>query len=49
MAATEQSQIMDNTTGVLLLIEGDLTDATKVMEALSKPGQPHVEWVKNLY
>jgi diguanylate cyclase (GGDEF)-like protein/PAS domain S-box-containing protein len=48
MAATEQSQMMNNTTGVLLLIEGDLADATKIMEALTKPGQPHVEWVKNL-
>jgi diguanylate cyclase (GGDEF)-like protein/PAS domain S-box-containing protein len=38
----------DNTTNGLLLIEGDLADATKVMEALTKPGQPHIEWVQSL-
>jgi diguanylate cyclase (GGDEF)-like protein/PAS domain S-box-containing protein len=48
MRRMESSQIMDNATNGLLLIEGDLADATKVLEALTKPGQPHVEWVKTL-
>ena len=48
MTCMESSQIMDNTTNGLLLIEGDLADATKVLEALTKPGQPHIEWVKSL-
>ena len=40
--------MMDMTNDGLLLIDGDLADATKVMEALTRPGQPHVEWVKSL-
>jgi diguanylate cyclase (GGDEF)-like protein/PAS domain S-box-containing protein len=39
---------MNNTAGGLLLIQGDIADATRIMEALTKPGQPHVEWVKSL-
>lgn len=38
----------EHTTNGLLLIEGELADATKIMEALTKPGQPHIEWVKSL-
>jgi len=38
----------DNTTNGLLLIEGDMADATRIMEALTKPGQPHIEWVQSL-
>ena len=48
MVTTEHSPIMNNTTDGLLLIEGDLADAAKIMEALTKPGQPHVEWVRSL-
>jgi diguanylate cyclase (GGDEF)-like protein/PAS domain S-box-containing protein len=48
MVTTEHSQIMQNTTNGLLLIEGDIGDATKIMEALTKPDQPHVEWVQSL-
>jgi diguanylate cyclase (GGDEF)-like protein/PAS domain S-box-containing protein len=44
----EHSQIMNNTADGLLLIEGDIADATRVMEALAKPGEPHIEWVKSL-
>jgi diguanylate cyclase (GGDEF)-like protein/PAS domain S-box-containing protein len=48
MLVMEQSEIMNHTRGGLLLIEGDLSDATRIMEALTKPGQPHIEWVKSL-
>ena len=48
MVATEQNLIMNPTTDGLLLIEGDLADASKIMEALTRPGQPHIEWVKSL-
>ena len=48
MVGTEHSLIMNSTTDGLLLIEGDLADATRIMEALTKPGQPHIEWVKSL-
>jgi diguanylate cyclase (GGDEF)-like protein/PAS domain S-box-containing protein len=39
---------MDTTSGELLLIEGDPIDATKVLRALSRHGQPHVECVQCL-
>jgi diguanylate cyclase (GGDEF)-like protein/PAS domain S-box-containing protein len=48
MVATEHSQMADNTTNGLLLIEGEVADATRIMEALTKPGQPHIEWVQSL-
>nr|HEV7954006.1 EAL domain-containing protein [Candidatus Acidoferrales bacterium] len=38
----------DNITNGLLLIEGEVADATRIMEALTKPGQPHIEWVQSL-
>jgi|ERR1700733_589990 diguanylate cyclase (GGDEF)-like protein/PAS domain S-box-containing protein len=48
MVATEHSQMTDNTTNGLLLIEGEVADATRIMEALTKPGLPHIEWVQSL-
>jgi diguanylate cyclase (GGDEF)-like protein/PAS domain S-box-containing protein len=48
MAAMGQLLHMDNVTNGLLLIEGDVADATKIMESLTKPGQPHMEWVQSL-
>jgi diguanylate cyclase (GGDEF)-like protein/PAS domain S-box-containing protein len=48
MVATEHSQMTDNTTNGLLLIEGEVADATRIMEALTKTGQPHIEWVQSL-
>ena len=39
---------MANMTNGLLLIEGDVTDATRIMEALTKRGEPHIEWVQSL-
>ena len=40
--------MMDNMTNGLLLIEGEVADATRIMEALTKRGQPHIEWVQSL-
>lgn len=39
---------MNSIANGLLLVEGDIADATKVMEALTKPDQPHIEWVQSL-
>ena len=39
---------MNNITNGLLLIEGDIADATKIMESLTQPGEPHIEWVQSL-
>jgi diguanylate cyclase (GGDEF)-like protein/PAS domain S-box-containing protein len=41
-------QFMDTTRAGLLLIEGDPADATKVLRALTRPGEPHVECVQSL-
>src|ERR1700685_3237298 len=48
MVATEHRQMTDNMTNGLLLIEGEVADATRIMEALTKPGQPHIEWAQSL-
>jgi diguanylate cyclase (GGDEF)-like protein/PAS domain S-box-containing protein len=48
MVATEQGLIMYKLSDGLLLIEGELADAARIMDALSNSGQPHIEWVTNL-
>lgn len=48
MVTAEYCHMTEHTTNGLLLIEGELADATKIMDALTKPGQPHIEWVKSL-
>jgi diguanylate cyclase (GGDEF)-like protein/PAS domain S-box-containing protein len=44
----EGSHLRDDVRERLLLIEGDPADATQVLEALTRQGQTHVEWVKSL-
>src|ERR1700684_166496 len=48
MVATEHSHMTNNTTNGLLLVEGEVADATRIMEALTRPDQPHIEWVQSL-
>jgi diguanylate cyclase (GGDEF)-like protein/PAS domain S-box-containing protein len=45
---TDQPMSSDDTSDVLLLIEGDPRNASTVLEALAGQGQPPVEWAQSL-
>src|SRR5216684_9347689 len=48
MTCRESGEIMDKLNDVLLLIEGDVSDAAKVLQGLTKPSQANLEWVASL-